>query len=595
MANDGSVEIKIVGDDSDIKGKLGSLGDFVKGLGVFEVIKKGLAMVTSSIDSAVSRYDTLNNFPKIMQQMGYSAEESSAAVNKLSDGIQGLPTALDDIVSTTKQLTATTGDLNLATDTALALNNAFIASGSSADDASRGLQQYSQMLASGKVDAQSWRTLNETMTYALQQTAESFGYAGSAAKNDLYKALQSGTITFEDFNARIIELSTATGGFAEIALTASGGINTAFTNMKTAITKGVTSIIESIDKGLSKTKFKSIENIISSFGTSFRSTLTSIADKIPSIIAKINELVPAFSSAFNSIMGGVTKVVNAIYKGFSQASFNNIGNIVSQFGSIVGSVLSTIADLLPPIISAIDTLAPAFVAAAAGVAAANATMGIMALVSDITNLVGAFKATGLALDGYIAKTKAGTVAQAALNLVQSLNPLGLLVAAITAVVAALAVYRIATDESVQAEREAKQAREELVESTNNLLAAQEAAAEASQEAINSSMSEIDLTEQRIKELQKLISKDGELTDAEKARASVLANLINEVIPGSIAIHEREGEVYYELTSAIDELISKKRAEAVINAKEAEYQAAVEGWLDAEKERVEAQNKLNDAK
>ena len=53
----------------------------------------------------------------------------------------------------------------------LALNNAFLASGASTADASRGLEQYVQMLAKGEVDLQSWRSLQETMPIGLNKTS----------------------------------------------------------------------------------------------------------------------------------------------------------------------------------------------------------------------------------------------------------------------------------------------------------------------------------------------------------------------------------------------------------------------------------------
>ena len=52
--------------------------------------------------------------------------DSTKSIKKLSDGIEGLPTKLDDVVSQTQQLTSITGDLNKSTDTVLALNNAIV-------------------------------------------------------------------------------------------------------------------------------------------------------------------------------------------------------------------------------------------------------------------------------------------------------------------------------------------------------------------------------------------------------------------------------------------------------------------------------------
>lgn len=278
MAYDGSLVFDSSMDSSGFQRDANKFSDIVKGIGVFKILSAGVQMVASSVDAAVARVDTLNKFPQMMEKMGFTADQADASINKLSDGIQGLPTTLNSIVSFTQQTASMTKDLEGATDTALALNNALYASGAASEDASRAQVQYTQMLAKGTVDMQSWRTLQETMPYALQKTAEAFGFAGSSAQNDFYKALQSGEITFSQFNAKLIELNAGTGGFAELAKTATGGITTAWTNMQTYVVRGTANIITSIDKGLSQTKFKSIETVIISLGKNFKGALDIAAD-----------------------------------------------------------------------------------------------------------------------------------------------------------------------------------------------------------------------------------------------------------------------------------------------------------------------------
>src|SRR5690606_11091950 len=181
-------------------------------------------------------------------------------------------------------------------------NNAFLASGASSADAARGLEQYVQMLSTGAVDLQSWRTLQETMGVALNDVAKAFGFAGTSAQMDLYEALKEGHITFDEFNDKLIELSNATGGFAERARTATGGIKTAWTNMRTAVVRGVTNIIESIDSVLEKTPLKSIENIISNIGNAFFNTLNGIAQAIPKVVGLLQPLIKAISVFYNTFM-----------------------------------------------------------------------------------------------------------------------------------------------------------------------------------------------------------------------------------------------------------------------------------------------------
>ncbi len=283
--------------------------DIAVALGLVGLASKAINLVTRSIDGAISRYDTLNNFPLVLQQIGFSAEDSQKAINRLSDGIQGLPTTLDDVAGTAQRIAVMTGDLDGAVDTTLALNNAFISSGSDAANASRGLQQYVEMLSRGEVDLTAWRTLQETMGVALNDVAKAFGFAGASAQNDLYDALKEGHITFDQFNKKLIELSNETNGFADRARTASGGIRTAWANMGTAVVRGLTNIITSIDSMLAGTSLKSIENIIQNMGNAFFKVLDGIANAIEPTARAISKLYDALKPLTPLIAGVVAGLI----------------------------------------------------------------------------------------------------------------------------------------------------------------------------------------------------------------------------------------------------------------------------------------------
>lgn len=66
MAYDGTLKFDASMDTTGFQKDANSLGNLVKGLGVFKIIEQGFQAITASIDSAVSRYDTLNCFPKVM-------------------------------------------------------------------------------------------------------------------------------------------------------------------------------------------------------------------------------------------------------------------------------------------------------------------------------------------------------------------------------------------------------------------------------------------------------------------------------------------------------------------------------------------------
>lgn len=257
-----------------------SLLDIAKGAGAFKVVDMAVNKVKSSVDGAIKRFDTLNQYPKVMQQIGFSAEDAQKSMDQLSTGIDGLPTSLDSIVSSTQGIAVLTRDLDGATKTSIALNDAFLASGAATADAERGLTQYVQMLSKGSVDLQSWRTLQETMGPALYDVAEAFGYAGESAQNDLYAALQSGQITFTQFNNKLIELDSGVNGFAERARTASAGIGTSFQNLNTAVVRGMEKVIRSADNSLTEAGLPNFQQQLESTKTGVNTAFTVASEEV---------------------------------------------------------------------------------------------------------------------------------------------------------------------------------------------------------------------------------------------------------------------------------------------------------------------------
>lgn len=338
---DGTITIDIIMDDGSVKKGLASINglegatnkagtsikSMVAAMGLVKIASAAFDVLKSSVGDAVSRFDTIQKFPKVMQALGFSAGDSTKSIKKLSDGIEGLPTKLDDVVSQTQQLTSITGDLNKSTDTVLALNNAFLASGASTEDASRGMIQYNQMLAKGTVDLQSWRSLQETMPLGLQKTAEAMGFTGKTAQQDLYAALQDGTVTFDQFNDQLIKLGTGTGQLATLAKQNSSGIATSFGNLRNAVSKGMANTLTAIDKVVQALTGKTIAQ-----------NIDSLKGIINSAFGSINKSIEGSVGFFNSLKTNVTKVFGDIQKAIAGSSIGEALNILkSDFSDFIKS------------------------------------------------------------------------------------------------------------------------------------------------------------------------------------------------------------------------------------------------------------------
>ena len=343
--------------------KIGSSdGDILKGVGAFAIMNKAVSLVSDSLGSAIGRFDTLKNYPKVMNQMGYSTDDVAKSTVLLKKGVDGLPTSLQDLTKSAQSFAILEKSATGGAKTATALNDAFIASGASSADASRGVQQYSQMLSSGKVDLMSWRTLQETMPYALTEVAKSFGLTGKSAERDLYAKLQSGDITMDQLNKRFVELDGGANGFAKTARTASGGIGTSFTNMKNAVVNGMTGILQTIDTALQNNGFKN------GIATVFDGMKQSINDTFKNINSVLSKVLPPIITAFVQL-GNILKPFTPLIKG--------LGGGFTTLIAIVGGMF-----IFQQVAGAVTTLFNALTANPYVLAIA----GIVALVLAIKNL-----------------------------------------------------------------------------------------------------------------------------------------------------------------------------------------------------------------
>lgn len=70
-----------------IKGFVDTLKGTAIGMGVYNAAMKVGTAVSNQFAGAISRYDTLNNYPKILESMGISANDASASMKTLKQGV----------------------------------------------------------------------------------------------------------------------------------------------------------------------------------------------------------------------------------------------------------------------------------------------------------------------------------------------------------------------------------------------------------------------------------------------------------------------------------------------------------------------------
>lgn len=391
---------------------------------------KAWDVVKNSMGGAIERFDTLNKYPVVMKALNYSTQDVAKSTSILAKGIDGLPTSLQDVTSVAQQLAPLTGSAKKASQSAIALNNAFLASGASVADTSRGLQQYTQMLSTGKVDLMSYRTLMETMPIALRKVANSFGFTGKSAEQDLYNALQSGQITVDQLNDRFIKLNGGVNGFAQLARKNSQGIGTSFANLKNAVVKNMANMMSSIDKGFKQAGFGSIAQVLDSLKGSINSTFQTIAPVVTSVTTVILKSLKGLFSFINanknwlgplakgligiSVFGKTATTIGGMAK-----SFKELGGVIGIFTKVFPSLATGIKIIVS--LGKASTYVRIFQSAMFGIG--KAVVSVIAVGSKVFDI---FMKVGNAF-----KILAGLI---------TANPLTIIIASIAAVVGALIYF-----------------------------------------------------------------------------------------------------------------------------------------------------------
>ena len=185
-------------------------------------------------------------------------------------------------------------------------------------------------------------------------------------------------------------------------------------------------------------------------------------------------------------------------------------------------------------------------------------------------------------------TNAATVATKLLALAQKATPWGAVLAGITAVAGALIVLSTRDSEETKQLKEQKTAIDEARQKQKELN-------EARQEAIESGIAETDYHARLKDELTQLVDANGKVKEGYEARAGFIVGQLNEAYGTEMSIVDGVIQKYDEQMGKIDELISKKRAQIIVEAGEEAYTEALKKRSEAYDYLVQHETAYNNAK
>ena len=284
-----SVKNEVTGLKNHVDKVTGSIGNsfksirnIVAGLGIASLIK---STILGNVDAAIKRVD-----------------------NKLI----GLPTTLDDASGAVQRFTSVNSNISRSTDMFLALNNAILAGGASSEIQKSALEQLSQSYAKGKPDMFEWRSAMTAMPAQMKQVAEAMGFVNASA---LGEALRNGTVSMDQFMNTLMQLNTqginGYQSFEEQARNATGGISTSIANMRTAIVRCMSDVMNTIG-----------QSNIAGFFTNIAKAINSC---VPYVVA-FTKVVMVAVGYLTALFGGKSKKLSSSFGGVSNNAKKAAGN-----------------------------------------------------------------------------------------------------------------------------------------------------------------------------------------------------------------------------------------------------------------------------
>ena len=311
-----SVKNEVTGLKNHVDKVTGSIGNsfksirnIVAGLGIASLIK---STILGNVDAAIKRVDTLSNYSRVMSNLGVGSVQANASIQKLSNKLIGLPTTLDDASGAVQRFTSVNSNISRSTDMFLALNNAILAGGASSEIQKSALEQLSQSYAKGKPDMFEWRSAMTAMPAQMKQVAEAMGFVNASA---LGEALRNGTVSMDQFMDTIMKLNTqginGYQSFEEQARNATGGIATSIANMRTAIVRCMSDVMNTIG-----------QSNIAGFFTNIAKAINSCA---PYVVA-FTKVVMVAVGYLTALFGGKSKKLSSSFGGVSNNAKKAAGN-----------------------------------------------------------------------------------------------------------------------------------------------------------------------------------------------------------------------------------------------------------------------------
>ena len=355
-----------------------------------------------------------------------------------------------------------------------------------------------------------------------------------------------------------------------------------------------------------------ITGSVSSMKASWQNLLTAIADDNKDLGKSVDEFIDSVITASQNLVPRVKKVVDGIKK--------LINTIINDVFPKLKKEIPELAPLIETfewfiknkslVTGAIKTMVGAFAITKIVNFTKSLSDGAKSLLDMAKNMAIATTTTNANTTAQIANTTAqasGTIVTKALtgatnllNVAWKSNPLGVVVAGVTALITAYNALKGKTSELTEEEMKQKaileeqtKAIDEQSQKINDNKNAWKDLVEAQQNQINTGMTEISHLQSLQDELKGLVDENGRVKKGYEGRASFILSTLNNALGTEYTMTGNIINKYGELTSSIDNVMEKKKAQIILDSQESLYSEAINNQTEATKTLIEIKQQLMD--
>lgn len=328
----------------DVPGKTQQVGDgftVMKGLAVNAIasiandIKNKL---TSGIDKALARIDTMEQFSRTMTTLTGSADAAAGALESIRQTVTGTAYGLDAAAQAVQSFVTSGMSIDTATSQIAALADAVAFYGDGTNESLQSVADaWSKMATSGKVSAERINMLTDRGIPVYQIYASAVGKSVA----DVQKSFTKGEVSAAQFQEVIASaLMDGTAGFASVqgaAQAAGASWSGVFDNMGAAVSRGWVNIITAIDDALASAGFPKLREIIASIGSAMEQFLNFIASHVDVLVGIAAGITGA------AVALGIYTAAQWIATGAAQAFFTTLlANPLTWIALAIGVVVMQI-------------------------------------------------------------------------------------------------------------------------------------------------------------------------------------------------------------------------------------------------------------